>query len=154
MGYIEKNLLPDEEVIIKNERHIAGFIIPPAIPLIVGAGLLSADGFVSMIGIPFLLIGIWVAIKNAIIVMTNEVALTNKRMIGKMGFIRQDSLDVRNAFVSGVTVNQGMVGRLLNYGTVVVKGDGSSVRFKYTKDPVNVRNVVQGYLADQEYAKR
>jgi hypothetical protein len=149
MGYIEKNLLPGEEVIIKNERHIAGFIVPPAIPLLIGAGLMSVDGFLAFLGVPFLLIGIWIAIKNAAIVMTNEVALTDKRMIGKVGFIRQGSLDVRNAFVTGVSVEQGLFGRMLNYGTVSVNGnDGSSFGFKYTKDPMNLRNVVQGYLAD------
>lgn len=149
MGYIEKNLLADEEVIIKNERHIAGFILPPAIPLVIGAGLLSMDGFLAFVGLPFLLIGIWVAIKNAVIVMTNEVALTSKRMIGKYGFIRQHSLDVRTPFVSGISVNQGLFGRLLNYGTIVVKGDGETFPFAYTKDPSNMRNVVQGYLAER-----
>lgn len=146
MGYIEKNRLPNEELIVKAEHHVAAFI-GPSIPIIIAIALVSMDGFFVVLGILFLLIGIWRAIKTTVVFMTNEMALTDKRMIGKSGFIRRDSLDVRNDFVSGLMVNQSILGRVLNYGTVVVQGGGSDVGFNYIKEPQKLRNAVQEYLS-------
>ena len=105
-------------------------------------------GFQAFAGFFFLFIGLLRAIKTLVVFLTNEMALTDKRMIGKSGFLRQDSLDLRNGFVSGLKVNQSIFGRILNYGTVVVRGDGDDVGFSYIKEPQKIRNEVQGYLAD------
>ena len=108
---------------------------------------MSMDGLLALLGILFLLVGVWRAVKTVVVFMTNEMALTDKRMIGKSGFIRRDSLDVRKDFVSGLTFNQSILGRIMDYGTVVVRGGGGDVGFSYIKEPQKFRNTVQGYLA-------
>jgi uncharacterized membrane protein YdbT with pleckstrin-like domain len=147
MGYVEKNLLPNERVIVKGEHHVAAFIGPAAL-LILGIALITAGEFVAVIGVLLLLVSFWRLIRTAIEFVTSEMALTDKRMIGKSGLIRRDSLDVRNAFVTGLTVNQSIFGRILDYGTVVIKGRGGDVGFKYIKQPQKLRNTVQSYLGD------
>ena len=146
MGYIEQNLLPNEQVVVRAEHHLAAFI-RPAIFVALAAIFLSMGSLMKFLGSLILLLGIWIAIKTTVIFMTNEMALTDMRMIGKSGFLRRDSLDVRNGFVSGLTVNQSILGRVLNYGTVIVRGGGEDVGFNFIKEPQKLRNEVQGHLA-------
>ena len=61
--------------------------------------------------------------------LTSEFGLTNKRVMVKVGFIRRNSLEVMLAKVEGIQVSQGILGRILNFGSIVVSGTGGS------KDP-------------------
>jgi hypothetical protein len=57
-----------------------------------------------------------------------ELALTNKRIIGKSG---KNTLKLPHAGIESVTVRRGLMGWVLDYGTVVVTTkDGTSVKFK------------------------
>lgn len=57
---------------------------------------------------------------------TSEFAVTNKRVVMKFGFIRRSSLEVLLTKIEGVSVDQGILGRILDYGTIVVGGTGGS----------------------------
>ncbi len=145
MGYVEQNLLSNEQVVAKASHHAIAFVWP-ALLIAAGFGLWSMGGFAAGAGLVLLLIGIWRAARVGAVHLTNEMALTDKRIIGKSGVIRRDSLDVGLAFVSGVIVNQSILGRMLNYGTIVVRGGGNTVPFPYIQDPLKFRNTVQGQL--------
>lgn len=54
-----------------------------------------------------------------------ELAVTNRRIIGKTGIIRRATAELYLSRVEGVVVKQTMQGRLLNYGTLSIKGVGS-----------------------------
>lgn len=80
---------------------------------------------------------------------TFEMASTDERAVGKTGPVARDSLETRNDFVSVVAVNQSILGRILNYGTVEVRREGTdNVSFGYIKKPGELRNTMQKYLAD------
>lgn len=97
-----------------------------------------------MIGILFFIIAI-------IRVMTTELALTNKRVIAKTGFIRRDTVELRLEKVEGLIINQGIVGRIFNYGTVIVSGTGGiRTPIPFINDPINFRRVVNEFLEDPE----
>ena len=57
---------------------------------------------------------------------STEVAVTTKRLIVKHGFIRRSTIELNINKVESIQVDQGMIGRLLNYGTLVIAGTGSS----------------------------
>ncbi|WP_370539085.1 PH domain-containing protein [Anaeromyxobacter sp. PSR-1] len=62
----------------------------------------------------------------------------------KVGFIRRVSLETLLAKVEGVTVEQGLLGRLFGYGTITVIGTGSTrTPFKRIAGPMEFRRVVQ-----------
>jgi uncharacterized membrane protein YdbT with pleckstrin-like domain len=145
MSYIEQTLLPNEQVVVKAERHTAAFI-PPALLVAVGLFLIMTGGFLAFLGWVLVLIQLVVIAKIVGAFVTSEMALTTSRMVGKTGLIKRKSLDVRHGFVSGVTVDQSIAGRMLNYGTVQVRGHGD-VEFDYVKNPLAFRNTVQGHLA-------
>lgn len=80
--------------------------------------------------------------------MTSEFAVTNKRVLFKMGFIRRRSLDRMLAKVEAIGINQSVLGRLLGYGTVVITGTGGVRQpFKNVVNPLELRRQVQKQIS-------
>jgi|SRR5277367_5837633 len=64
-----------------------------------------------------------------------ELAITNKRLIAKFGLLSTQSIEIRLGKIESVRVKQGLLGRILSYGDIVVTGTGS------TFDPIrNIAN--------------
>jgi len=57
--------------------------------------------------------------------LTTELAVTNKKIIAKFGFIKRDTIELLLSKAESVQVNQSILGRLFNYGSVVVAGAGN-----------------------------
>ena len=84
--------------------------------------------------------------------MTTELVLTDRRIITKRGLISRDTMEMNLAKVESVHVNQGLLGRILNYGDVTVVGTGSSPEpLRGIADPLELRRklgaVMQGGAA-------
>jgi uncharacterized membrane protein YdbT with pleckstrin-like domain len=148
VGYVNENLLADEEIVVEAEHHKVAFLIPLAFAVV---GIYLSSSGSSFFGGALLLIAAWNILKVAIAFVSEEMAITNERAVGKTGLISQSSLEMRNDFISGVAVDQSILGRILNYGTVEVRGGGfDAVGFHYIKRPKELRNTIQEYLADIE----
>jgi uncharacterized membrane protein YdbT with pleckstrin-like domain len=111
MSYIDESLI-DGETVIHRARLTwwsqTGFF------------LLGIVLLVAVIGI-FFLIAAWVRMKST------EIAITNKRIIAKFGFISRSTVEISLDKVEALRVEQGMWGRFLNYGTILVSGVGSTI---------------------------
>lgn len=57
---------------------------------------------------------------------TTELAITTRRVIVKIGFIRRNTVEINIQKVESIQVDQGVLGRLFNFGTLVIAGAGSS----------------------------
>src|SRR5258708_5816383 len=79
---------------------------------------------------------------------TSEFAVTNKRVIIKIGWVRRRTVETMLSKVEGINVDQELVGRLLGYGTLVVTGTGGT-KEQFTKiaNPFEFRRQVQGAIA-------
>lgn len=55
-----------------------------------------------------------------------EMALTNRRFIAKVGFIRRDTIEINLNRIESIQINQGIFGRIFNYGTIIMAGTGTS----------------------------
>ncbi|WP_217427294.1 PH domain-containing protein [Pandoraea communis] len=83
-------------------------------------------------------------------VVTTELAVTNKKVIGKAGFIRRVSIDLPLEKLESINIEQGIIGRILGYGRVSVRGiGGNNVSIPFVKRPMDFRRVVMG-LIDQK----
>jgi uncharacterized membrane protein YdbT with pleckstrin-like domain len=61
--------------------------------------------------------------------------ITSKRLIAKFGVLSTQSIDIRFDRIETVRVKQSLMGRIFNYGDIVVTGTGS------TFDPIpNIAN--------------
>lgn len=73
-----------------------------------------------------------------------EFAVTNRRVVVKVGFLRRHSTEILLRQVEGITVDQGILGRILGYGTIVVEGTGSDrTPYKGIAAPLEFRLAVQ-----------
>jgi len=82
--------------------------------LILGLFLLPADG----LGLIFWIIAF-------IRYKTTELALTDKKIIAKFGFIKRDTIEILLPKIESIQVNQSMLGRMLNYGSIIASGAGN-----------------------------
>lgn len=55
-----------------------------------------------------------------------ELAVTTKRVIVKHGFISRQTVEMNLNRVESVQVEQGVLGRLFDFGTLVIAGTGTS----------------------------
>ncbi|MDO8178550.1 MAG: PH domain-containing protein [Undibacterium sp.] len=109
-SYIESALIKDEKVIYTG--NISLWSLAPS--LAVGVLLLFAWG----LGVIFLLLA-YIRYK------TTELAFTNKRVIAKFGFISRQTVELNINKVESIQVNQGILGRIFDYGTLVISGAGN-----------------------------
>jgi uncharacterized membrane protein YdbT with pleckstrin-like domain len=58
--------------------------------------------------------------------VTSEFAVTNKRVIMKIGWISRQVLELNLHKIESVNVDQSLLGRLLGYGTITVIGTGGT----------------------------
>ena len=110
-SYIEEALVKDEKVV--HIGHISLWSLWHLIAL--GVLLLPAFG----IGLIFLVIA-YVRYKSV------ELAVTTKRLIVKHGFVRRQTVEINLNRVESIQVEQGLLGRLFNFGTLIVAGTGTS----------------------------
>ena len=109
-SYIEDALIKDEKVIYIG--NISRWSLAPLI--ILGGFFLAAWGF----GLVF-----WVA--AYIRYKTTELAFTNKRVIAKVGFISRQTVELTISKVESIQVHQGVLGRIFNFGTLIISGAGN-----------------------------
>ena len=59
-------------------------------------------------------------------IKSTELAVTSKRLIVKYGFIRRSTIEINIGKVESIQVDQGVLGRMLDFGTLVISGTGTS----------------------------
>ena len=79
-----------------------------------------------------------------IIKITTEIAVTSNRLIYKRGLIARYVGEIAIDRIEGVNFLQGILGRMLNYGRVVVRGMGvGEVVLPPIADPVLFRTAIE-----------
>ena len=80
---------------------------------------------------------------------SSELVVTDKRVLIKTGIIQRQTLELFVSKIESVGVDQGFVGRLLDYGTVTIRGTGGSAEpFDAIARPLEFRNAVQRLQSD------
>ena len=138
MGYIEQTLMDGERIIYRAELHAIIYWLPAMLILLAMAVfIIPADGaaFTGQVicSLILLVAAAWTAIKAH---GGRQYVLTNKRLIAKKGIIYRDSNDLILRKCENVRVRQGLLGRLLNYGTVIVSTGEATNQYPFIQDPV------------------
>jgi len=153
MSYIEKNLMNGESILYRSKLHWVIFLWP-VIWFIVAIFFFSNGGDVAAAGGLFVMIAIVAGIASFINFKTSEFGVTNKRVIVKVGFIRRNSLEVLLNKVEGIQVNQGILGRILGFGSITVSGTGGTKDpFHKIDAPLEFRKKVQEQIAAVQDSK-
>lgn len=109
-SYVHGTLIKDEKVL-----HEANISLWTQLPMIV-LGLI----FLFAYGLGLIFWGIaYIRYK------TTELAITNKRVIAKFGFISRNTIEMSLPKVESIQVHQGILGRIFNFGSLVISGAGN-----------------------------
>jgi uncharacterized membrane protein YdbT with pleckstrin-like domain len=74
---------------------------------------------------------------------TTEIAVTDRRVIYKRGFIRRRTIEMHLDKVESVDVDQSILGRIFNYGDILIRGVGVGIEpLKNIGSPIEFRNHV------------
>ena len=149
MSHISENLMPGEEIIHRAHLHWIDYY-PVAIlgifgvqSALTGIGQLAAGnpaGILSILGL--LPAGLVFGVKYLKHQKT-EFAVTNRRFVGKTGILSRSTYELSLSKLEGLDIRQGIFGRFLDCGTVVVTGyGGTSKAFSRIDMPLAVRRAV------------
>jgi len=145
MGYVEQNLMQGEQIRYHTKLHWIVFASPI---LLVVVGLAFVMLAASGIAVLFFLVGTLLGVSRLIAYQSSEFAVTNRRVLIKVGFIRRHSVELLLQKVEGIGVDQGIFGRMLAYGTIIVTGTGGTKEpFKNIENPLGFRKEVQESLS-------
>ncbi len=141
MSYVEKNLTANEQIIQKAKIH--WFIYFGSIlTFCFGVYLVSLPelggwgAFLITLSL-VLFLEAWVKKK------TTELAVTNKRVIAKYGLIARKTIELNLNKVEGLDIDQGIMGRIFNFGNVVIGGTGGKKSpIKFIHQPLEFRKTV------------
>lgn len=141
MKYIDKTMMINEHLIFRAHLHWIIFFWPAFLLfLCVVYGL---AGQAKVMGGAFFLFA-FTGLRAFILYSTSEFGVTNKRVILKSGFIRRNTVETLLSKIEGVAVNQGIFGRVLNYGAVSVTGTGGTKgSFLKMAAPLEFRKKIQ-----------
>ena len=149
MGYVERHLLPNERVLYKTRLHWILFVKPALVVvagLVLGAVLwrVLQPPWLWYVGLAVVLAGLAWSFVHFVELMTSEFAVTTTRLIFKVGLIARYTTELLLSKVESIGVNQGLLGRIFNYGDLTVTGTGGARElFHRVRDPIGFRNHVQ-----------
>jgi uncharacterized membrane protein YdbT with pleckstrin-like domain len=149
MKYVEQVLQPDEKVIYATSLHWLVYLRAILLLLVAGASLIVSGMFpepgvklaltivAALFGLIALISGLGAFIRRS----TTELAVTDRRVIYKTGIFQRHSMEMNTSKVETVGVNQSILGRILGYGTVMVRGTGGSFEpIPFIGDPLTFRS--------------
>lgn len=149
--YIDEILQPGEKVLYSTNAHWM-FYLPAMAGWIVTAAFLVMSRMV-VADTPVLLCLSLAAI-SAIAALywtvtawfhrwTTETDVTNMRVVHKTGFINRQTFEMSLDKVESVDVNQTILGRILNYGDVTIRGVGKGFeKIKTIASPLAFRSAI------------
>ncbi|WP_312281764.1 PH domain-containing protein [Oscillibacter sp.] len=106
----------DEEIVTQAKVHWACLIPHILLLFVYGLGIIT--------GAPVL-----------IRMFTTDMYITSKRLYGKVGLINTKTLDTPLNKVNTVSIESGLLGKILGYGTIHITSSSGSYEFKSIKSP-------------------
>jgi uncharacterized membrane protein YdbT with pleckstrin-like domain len=162
LSYAEQHLIAGETVQYETRLHwivILGHVLAAAVLAIIGVILLFAPwssvkgsdsgafrwaGFACVV-VGAILFGIGYVRRSA-----TEMAVTNKRVIVKSGLANRRTIELLLPRIESIAVEEPALGRLLGYGTVIVRGTGGTPEmFPQIARPLEFREQVQRQIAGE-----
>lgn len=147
MSYINNNLQTGETIIYKADIHWYIFVFPVVLLLL---GLVfypvATSSVLPYIGLGLLILGGLSLIKRLLLKIGTEYVVTNKRVILKSGVFSRDALELVLTKCEGLRINQGIMGRILGFGSILVTTGGVTNTFRFVASPMKFRNAINNQI--------
>lgn len=154
-SYVSQQLRPNETILYIAKVHWVVYILPVVIlyfsvPRAFAPRAFAGDA-IPLVGIIVTLAGLLLLCSAVIKQFTTELAITNERVIAKFGLISRTTSEQQLDRVEGVNLNQSILGRILNYGTITVRGTGGGLTpIPVIKNPGAFQSKLSETLAEIE----
>jgi uncharacterized membrane protein YdbT with pleckstrin-like domain len=139
LSYVDKTLAPGEEIIYR-----ARF------PWVYTLG-----SWLWLLLLFWCLIGIYVFIARTIKRATTEIAVTNRRFVVKTGLFSRSTQEVALEKIEEIKLRQSFWGRLLDYGSMDIRGTGvGNIQLPNIDEPLVLRkaiNSARGTTQDENH---
>jgi len=149
MSYVRRVLQPGEAIVYETRLHWLIYLramlalivcIALAICAFVADGRQNLSLALKIAAVIFALLALSAALQAFIRRTTTELAITDHRVIYKTGLLSRHTLEMNRGKVESVDVNQTILGRILGYGTIIVRGTGGSLEpMRRIADPLTFR---------------
>ena len=149
MSYIDDSLAPNEALIYRARFHwlqkAGPYIVLAVFVAIAVASLMLAEGLPALIGASALVaLGLIIFVALMMPMWTTEIGVTNQRFIFKRGWLHRATDELQLTSIEEVNLEQGALGRLFDYGRLVLHGTGvNDISLPPLADPVGLRRAVQ-----------
>ena len=136
MSYVKSVLQPGEEILLRGKLHWIAYW-QAILYLVLGTALAwwehkylrnhqYGDVIISVTAIIFGVLFLVSFLRAWFNRWITEIAVTNRRIIYKRGFINRHTEEMNMDKVASVDVDQSILGRLLDYGTIHIIGTGGA----------------------------
>lgn len=141
------DLLPDETLLFQTRKHIIMFFPSVIITIICFFFIFNSNPWVVKFTI-FPAAAALISWSNDILTyVTSYFAVTNRRVLLREGFFFKHMNELRLRTIANITVNQSLLGQVLNYGTVILYPFGGNADpFSQIADPYTLLKNVQMQL--------
>ncbi len=164
MGYVKENLISGETLTYSGRLHwvaSARLFLLSVVFALAGVALVSLvfsndnrrlkvpDRLGPAVLVPFVLAAGCAGV-GILRLSSAEFAVTNKRVILKVGLLRKRTLEIFLGKIESIGVDQTVLGRILGYGKIVVRGTGGTFEtFDHISRPLEFRKQVQEQIGRQ-----
>jgi uncharacterized membrane protein YdbT with pleckstrin-like domain len=169
MSYVEKHLIEGEAVVYKTRLHWIVLVVPVLVGLLIGLpGLALLARFstgptsnsvtsesmmvagATLLVFALVCIGLGILSRNA-----TEMTVTNKRVVAKVGVFARRTIEMLLSRVESIGVEETVMGRMLGYGKVIVRGTGGTPEsFDRIAGPLEFRTQVQQQIEKSQERTR
>jgi uncharacterized membrane protein YdbT with pleckstrin-like domain len=129
MASLEAQLLAGERMVRRSRPHwilFGGPLLVGLAGVVLGAVLQITRQDYWYAGAAVVGLALLLAIGPALRYLSTEFAITDKRVIARLGLLQRRSLETLLSKIEAIEVEQDLTGRLLGYGTLVIVGTGGT----------------------------
>lgn len=155
MGFAEKHLNPDEELLLNFKPHWKA-LVPSILWTILIAAALGASLWLVpkswqeklplglLLTTAALVVWLILALPTIVAWLAAEYVLTDERLVARTGVFRRVTYDIPVDQINSVTIRQGFIDRLLRVGDLVVESASQSgdAVLRSVPRPTDVQNMI------------
>ena len=150
MSYLNRVLQPEERVVYATRLHWLVYLRAILLLIVAILVLIAADMTEGKVSAALQILAALVAllafgsgVRAFMWRVTTELAITDHRVIYKRGLLARHTIEMNRSKVESVDVDQSVLGRILNYGDVTIRGTGASLEpLRMIEDPLMFRSHV------------
>jgi uncharacterized membrane protein YdbT with pleckstrin-like domain len=111
MSYVERTLADGETIRLNAKLH----------------WIIWLRAWLALLVLGIVLVGVVIFVRDLILMTTTEVAITDRRLIKKTGWLNWTTSELELTSVEAVNLEQSLLGRMLGYGRLQIHGTGDDV---------------------------